>query len=268
MLLHLRNLIDRLFRLPELRGFKEPDFDSAMAADIQRRIFKRKRILGILYQEYCRPFLESANRAPREAKMIEIGAGISPLKKVIPSIINTDLFVSPWLNLSSSAYELPFKNNSLDRLFLMFTCHHLGRIKEFLDEAYRCLKPGAEMVIIDPAITPFSRFYYKHFHVDRIDLKAREWGFGGNGRLSDSNIALAWIVFLRDKEIFNRLYPDFVIEKIEYNTCLAFLLSGGLRIRQLLPTVVLKALFKIENWFIRNVSDKIAVTMVLTIKRK
>lgn len=268
MLLYLRNFIDGLFRLPEFKGFGESDFDTSRAAVIQREVFKKKKILGILYREYSRPFLESAHRAPEKAKMVEIGSGVSPLKEAIPNLVNTDLFVSPWLNLSSSAYSLPFKNDSLDRLFLMFTCHHLGRIKEFLNEAYRCLKAGGEMVIIDPAVTSFSKFYYKYFHVDRIDLESKDWGFGGNGRLSNSNIALPWIVFVRDKELFNKMYPDFVIEKTEYNTCLAFLLSGGLRIRQLLPTGILKALFKIENWFIRNVSNKIAVTMVLTIKRR
>ncbi len=267
MLVHLRNFIDNLFRLPEFKGFRESDFDNCRTAVIQREVFRKKKILGILYREYCRPFLESANRAPKKAKMIEIGSGVSPLKEAIPALVNTDLFVSPWLSLSSSAYNLPFKDNSLDRLFLMFTCHHLGRVKEFLNEAYRCLKVGGEMVIIDPAVTTFSKFYYKYFHVDKMDLKAKDWGFEGNGRLSNSNIALPWIVFVRDKEIFNKIYPDFIIKSIEYNTCLAFLLSGGLRLRQFLPTGIIAALFKIENWIIRNVSHKMAVTMALTIKR-
>ena len=235
---------------------------------MQRKIFEKKKIMGILYSEYFHPFLESVNRAPEKARMVEIGSGVSPLKKAIPILVTTDLFLCPWLSLSLSADRLPFKNNSLDRLFLMFTCHHLGRIDEFLNEAYRCLKHGSEMVIIDPAITPFSKFYYKHFHIDKIDLVAKNWGFSGSGRLSDSNIALPWIVFVRDAELFSKMYPDFIIERIEYNTCLAFLLSGGLRLRQILPTFILRTLFIIENWIIRNISDKIAVTMILTIKRK
>lgn len=267
MLLHLRGLIDDFLRFSEFKGFAESDFDSSRAAVIQRDVFKKKKILRILYGEYCRPFMESAKRVQGKAKMVEIGSGASPLKQAIPELINTDLFVSPWLSLSSSAYNLPFKNYSLDRLFLMFTCHHLGRIKEFLNEAYRCLKPGGEMVIIDPAITVFSRFYYKYFHVDKINVEAKDWGFQGNGRLSNSNVALSWIVFMRDKELFSKIYPDFVIAKTEYNTCMAFLLSGGLRIRQLLPSKILMVLFKAENWIIQNLSNKIAVTMVLTIKR-
>lgn len=267
MPLYLQNLLDNLLRLPELKNFKDIDFDSVKSAAIHRAIFNKKKIMGILYKEYCRPFIESANRVSKNAKMLEIGSGASPLKEFIPALISTDLFFCSWLDLTSSAYNLPFKNNSLDRIFLMFVCHHLGKIKGFLDEARRCLKSGGEIVIIDPAITIFSKFYYKYFHVDKMDLQLKEWYFDGEGRLSNSNIAMAWIIFFRDRERFNKLYPDFVIEKIEYNTCLAFILSGGLRIRQLLPTNILKILFNVENWVIGRISKEIAVTMVLTIRR-
>jgi len=267
MISFLRNLVDSFLRIPELDGFKGIDFDSVEAAAIQRKIFKEKEILEILYKEYCRPFIESANRAPKNAKMLEIGAGANLLKEKIHSLICSDLIDCPWLDLTASAYALPFKKGSLDRIFLLFVCHHLGQIEKFLDEADRCLKPGGEMVIVDPAITIFSKFYYKYFHVDNLNLQTNEWGFKGAGRLSDSNIALAWIIFFRDREHFSRLYPGFTIEKIDYSTCLSFLLSGGLRIRQLLPTWFISKLFAVENWFIRHVSHQIAVTMALTIRK-
>ncbi len=267
MVLYLRTFIDNLLRLPELRDLKDTDFDSREASIIQREIFKRKKILKILYQEYCSPFVKSAKRAPKGAKMVEIGSGSSQLREAIPNLICTDLINITWLDLTCSAYALPFKDNSLDRIFLMFVCHHLGKIVEFLNEAYRCLKPNGEMVIIDPAITLFSRFYYKYCHVDKMDIHSKEWGFEGSGRLSDSNIALTWIIFLRDNGRFNKLYPEFIIEREEYSTCLTFLLSGGLRIRQLLPTFLLKVLFSIENWIIRHVTRQLAVTMALTIRK-
>jgi SAM-dependent methyltransferase len=268
MILSFHTLADNLLRLPELKGFEGVDFDSAEANAIQREIFRKKKILGILYQEYCRPFVESANRAPKNAKMLEIGSGTSPLKEAIPGLLCSDLVVSPWLDIVASAYALPFRDNSLDRIFLMFVCHHLGKIETFLEEAFRCLKPGGEMVIIDPAITLFSKPYYTYIHVDNMDIQAKKWGFEGTGRLSDSNIALAWMIFFRDRDRFQKLYPDFIIEKVEYSTCLSFLLSGGLRIRQLMPTRVISTLFAAENWFIRHASHQIAVTMALTIRKK
>lgn len=260
-------IADRFLRMPELRGLSETDFDAPEATRIQRRLFKTKKILGFLYQEYCQPVMESACRAPDKARMLEIGSGISPLKESLPGLICSDVVHLPWIDLACSAYALPFSDKSLDRIFLLFVFHHLGRVEEFLDEARRCLKPGGEIIIVEPAITRFSRMYYKYLHVDDLDLLSSKWGFDGQGRLSDNNIALAWAVFFRDHERFAALYPEFEIKRVQYNTCLSFLLSGGMRARQVLPTWALKTMFGIENWLIQNISSQFAVTMALTIKR-
>lgn len=264
----IKNWIDRHWRMPELRGLSETDFDSSHAALLQRRIYHTKPAVRHLYREYYRPCVESGRRAPPGAVMVEIGSGTTPLREYLPGVIATDLLPLPWLDLVCSAYRLPFADHALDRLFLVFVIHHLGRMELLLDEAYRFLKPGGEMVIVDPAMTWFSRFYYRYFHIDRLDLTADAWAFQGEGRLSDSNVALAWIVFFRDRARFAQRYPDLSIEGVEYNTCLSFLLSGGLRLRPLLPTPLLIGLFAVENWFIRHVSHQIAVTMVLVIRKR
>ena len=98
-----------------------------------------------------------------------------------------------------------------------------------------------------------------------MQAEGDEWGFEGDGRLTDSNVALVWKVFFRDRERLARLFPRFRVGSVEYNTCLSYLLSGGMRIRQLLPTAALRGLFKAENWVIRNVSKELAVTMALTV---
>lgn len=263
----LRELAEKLLLIPELKVYGEDDFNSEKFAEIQRKIFKQKKVLGLLYSEYCRPFLESVRGLPENAKIVEIGSGASPLKDLIPGVIASDVFVSPWLDISSSAFAMPFRNASLDRIFLMFSFHHLAKAEDFLDEAYRCLKPGGQMVIVDPAITPFSKFYYRYFHMDSLDLLSVSWGYPGKGRLTDSNIALPWIVFFRDKEKFSRKFPGFIMGKVQFNTCLAFLLSGGLRFRQLMPGCLIGFIFKTENWFIAHISNKIAVTMVLHIDK-
>jgi SAM-dependent methyltransferase len=264
----IKDRLEKSLRLPELRQIEEGGFDSPETTLLQARIFKRKKILSLIYREYCRPFVESSQRASTGARMLEIGAGAGPLHEMIPGMIISDVAVLPWLHLACSGFHLPFKGNSLDRIFLMFVFHHLERVRDFLEEACRCLKPGGELIIIDPAITPFSRLYYQYCHVDRLDLKTKDWHLNRGGRMTQSNIALSWMVFFRDREIFNSLFPALKLIKVEYNTCLSFFLSGGLRIRQLLPTFFLKNLFRLENWFIRNISPTIAVTMALTLKRE
>ncbi|MFH1035196.1 MAG: class I SAM-dependent methyltransferase [Pseudomonadota bacterium] len=263
----LRGVADNWLRLPQLRGLAGRDFDSLEATQIQRAIFEDKAAIRFLYAQYCRPMLESAARAPAGAVMLEVGAGAGLLKKHLPRVISSDLMAAPWLDLVCSAYQLPFGPQSLDRVFLLFVCHHLGRMEEFLNEAYRCLKPGGEMVVVDPAITAFSKFYYRHLHVDSLDLEADGWGFDQQGRLTDSNVALPWMVFVRDRQKFLAKYPGFSIRPIEYNTCLSYLLSGGLRLRQLLPTAALRRLFATEKWLIDHGLRALAATMCLTIVR-
>ncbi|MEW6264264.1 MAG: class I SAM-dependent methyltransferase [Thermodesulfobacteriota bacterium] len=254
-------------RLPELRGISESDFDLPAVTAIQRRIIRSKPGLRLIYREYCRPGLESAARAPVGARMLEIGSGVSPLKDYIPGLITSDVVYLSWLDLVCSAYDLPFPDLSLDRIFLVFVWHHLGRVEKFLEEVRRCLKPGGEMVIVDPAVTAFSKWYYRYLHMDELDLESVQWSFAGDRRLSDSNIALAWIVFFRDRNRFERLYPELTVRAVEFNTCLSFLLSGGLRIRQLLPTRLLKIVFRLENLLIKKVTRQLAATMVLTIQK-
>jgi SAM-dependent methyltransferase len=263
----IRDIADWLFRYPELRNFKEKGFDSAEVTRLQTKIYEKKPGIQFIYREYCRPFEESDQRGVAEKCCLEIGSGVSPLKARIPGLITSDVVRLDSLDIVCSAYALPLADASLDRIYMMFVLHHLGRTRDFLDEAYRCLKPGAELVIVDAAITKFSKLYFR-FHIDKINTDATEWGFGGNGRMTDSNLAIPWMVFLRDRNKFEKWYPDFVVVKIEYNTCLAFLFSGGLRIRQLVPTPILKAIFIAENWLIRNITKELANTMAVTIKRR
>ncbi len=256
-----------LLKLPQFRGKDEAYFDTLEAAAEQRRIFFSKPGLRLVYSQYCRPFVESAARAPSNPVMVELGAGPGILQESIPGIISTDVMAAPWLDAVCSAYSLPFATGSLDRIFLMFVCHHLGKITYFLDEANRCLKSGGEMVIVDAAITSFSRIYYRYLHVDEMDLEGDSWEFDQQGRLSDANVALPWMVFIRDQEDFLQRYPEFIISKIEYNTCLSYFLSGGARLRQLVPTICLKGLMGLENWVINKVSRQLAVSMALTIRK-
>ena len=91
MLENIRNLADRLLRLPELKGFSGKDFDGPEALRIQRDIFNKKKVSQRMYDEYCRPFIQSALRAPEKSIMVEIGSGVSPLKQRIPSLVCSEV---------------------------------------------------------------------------------------------------------------------------------------------------------------------------------
>jgi len=109
----------------------------------------------------------------------------------------------------------------------------------------RCLKAGGRIVMIEPANTWWSRFVYQNFHHELFDMQAK-WEQQELGRLSHGNGALAWIIFSRDGKIFEEEFPSLKIVSIHNHTPLRYLLSGGLTLRQLVPSFTYPAVIVLE----------------------
>lgn len=257
--------MEKQLLLPEIKKLNDLSYDAPDYVKANREIILKKEILSYLYEGYYRPFIESAKSAPKEAKMLEVGSGHGLLKEKIPNLITSDFINWPWLDQIIDAANIPYADDELDRIFALFVIHHLPDPKGFLDEAYRTLKPGGEFVILDPAVSWFSKLYYK-VHPDEMNVHQKDWEHYEDG--DDSNIAMSWIFFMRDHEKFKKLYPRFEIESVSYNTCLTYLLSGGFRIHQMLPTFILKIISKTENWLIQHLFPSLAVSMHIRIRKK
>jgi SAM-dependent methyltransferase len=113
--------------------------------------------------------------------------------------------------------------------------HHIKKPKVFFAEARRCLKSGGKIVMIEPANTLWGRFIYKNFHHEIFDTSA-EWEMDKTGPLSDANGAMAWIIFQRDRKLFESEFENLKIRSISFHTPFRYILSGGLTYRQLVPS--------------------------------
>jgi hypothetical protein len=82
--------------------------------------------------------------------------------------------------------------------------------------------------MIEPWVTPWSRFIYRCFHKEPFCPDATTWEFPSSGPLSGANGALPWIIFARDRSQFEREFPEWHIRKIEPNMPVRYLLSGGM----------------------------------------
>ena len=89
--------------------------------------------------------------------------------------------------------------------------------------------------MIEPANTLWSRFILKNFHHEMFDTRGG-WGVGQGGRLSVGNGAIPWIVFERDRAAFERDFPSLRVLRMEPHTPFRYLVSGGLSLRQALPS--------------------------------
>jgi hypothetical protein len=89
--------------------------------------------------------------------------------------------------------------------------------------------------MIEPWVTPWSRFVYRHFHHEPFSPEARDWSFLSSGPLSGANGAIPWIVFVRDRHRFESEFPQLVIEQIRPFLPFRYLVSGGVTMRSLMP---------------------------------
>jgi len=237
-------MIER-FKLPETRRIK--DLDDSATTLLHAEIIQRKRFLRKLYADFYKEFEKVVPDCEQKA-LVELGSGAGFIKEVISNVITSDILELPNVDKVFSALEMPFEKASVDAFFMFDVLHHIADPRAFFREASRCLKVGGKIVMIEPANTLWSRFIYKNFHHELFDTQAK-WELGSDkaGPLTYGNGALPWIIFSRDRRIFENEFPSLRIVRVRNHTPLRYLLSGGLTLRQLAPSFAYPAIKAIEH---------------------
>lgn len=237
--------------------------DSPERSVIHGEIIKNKIFLRKLYEEWYSIFSKEINNLP-EGLLVELGSGGGFLKEIEPSVICTDIIDLPTNDMTFSALEMPFKDNTVGGIFMIDTMHHIPDSEHFLKEASRVLIKGGKMIMIEPANSLWGRFIYKNFHHEPFNPKG-DWTIPSKGPLSGANGALPWIVFMRDHEMFRNKFPQLKIESCQYINPLTYLFSGGVSRSQLLPDFTYSAI-KLLDSMLPKVSKQLSMFMVLKIK--
>ena len=223
----------RWLELPEVAN--SGDLDDRERTLLNARIIRKKRFLSRLYEEFYQQFRQGIAGILSDKVLVELGSGGGFLKELIPNVLTTDILELPGLDHCFSVLDMPFDDGSVDGFFLLDVMHHVPHIRGFLRELERCLCIGGRVVMIEPANTIWGRFIYQHFHPEPFDPDAG-WSIPDEGRpLTDANGAIPWIVFERDRAVFEREFPRLEILELRPHTPIRYLLSGGVSQRQLLP---------------------------------
>ena len=225
-------LLDAL-RLPEMRGIAS--LDDPVTTALHRAIILGKPFLKRLYTDWYGIFRRSVAPPLEGGTLVELGSGGGFIKDLIPQAITSDVLDLPWVDQRFSALAMPFADGTVDAFFMINVFHHLPDAAAFLAEAARCLRPGGKMVMIEPATTLWSRFVYRHSHHEAFD-PGTGWMLEPGGPLSTANDALPHIVFERDRALFAVRFPQLAIVRIAHHTPLRYLVSGGVSMRQLVPS--------------------------------
>lgn len=219
-------------RLPETMGIE--NLDDPATTLLHAEIIKKKPFLRNLYAEFYNQFKKSVPGFEKRL-LVELGSGGGFIKEIIGNVVTSDILDLPNVDKVFSSSRMPFNDGSVDAFFMFDVLHHITDPRAFFTEALRCLNIGGKVVMIEPANTLWSRFIYKNFHHERFDPQGG-WTLEGTGPLSQGNGAIPWIIFCRDRVIFESEFPSLRIVRMRNHTPLRYLLSGGLTLRHLVPS--------------------------------
>lgn len=215
---------------PLTRGM---DIDDRRVTGLRKRIIREKVFLRRIYQEWYAALAAIVPDGP--GGVLEVGSGAGFLDEVIPGLITSEIFLCDGVQSVLDGHCLPFPNGVLRAIVMTDVFHHLPRPAVFLEEAARCVCPGGVLAMNEPWVTPWSSLVYGRLHHEPFQPHAAEWNFPSAGPLSGANSALPWIVFKRDRDQFERRFPEWQIETIHLHMPFRYLLSGGVSLRSLMP---------------------------------
>jgi SAM-dependent methyltransferase len=226
---------------------EELDRDHPDTTELHRVMIQRKQAL---YQVYCRfyqKYEQCKDRCAKGGLIVEIGSGGGFAKTFVPELITTDILPLACIDQVVDASNLPWPDESVSGIFMQNVLHHLPDPRAFFRQAVRVLKPGGRVLMIEPYHSPLASLVRKNFHHEAYDETVSEWALPPGGPLSTSNLALPWVIFKRDRKQFETEFPEFTIS-IKKHTILSYFLTGGITYRSLIPSVMMPALFKVEEF--------------------
>jgi len=250
--------------------FKEGHVDEEERFGLHRYTLSQKPMLRRVFTEFHQAF----DRLDKEflsgfGARIEIGSGVAPIRESYPDVLATDIVPGPDLDRLLDAEKMDLADESVRVLFGQNCFHHLANPICFFQELERVVAPGGGAILLEPYHKPFATFLFRRmFHSEGFDKDFPTWETPISGPMNGANQALSYIVFERDRDEFNRLFPDLEIaHQVTFSNYLIYLFSGGLNFRQLWPnwaapmlSLIQQGLNPLDHW--------LALHHVLVIRRR
>ena len=167
--------------------------------------------------------------------IIELGSGNGCLKRILnqKNILLTDIVKYPWIDKKLDMLKINLDKkyiNKVDVFIINHSLHHCANPANCLHKISKYLKKGGVMLINEPE----TSFMLKLF---QIILDDESWSLTDNVFIKNknlfnpknpwiSNTAVAQLLF-KNKQKFERNFPQYLIEKNNVSEFFIFLNSGG-----------------------------------------
>lgn len=199
----------------------------------RKRIIREKRFLRKIYEDWYEWIASSLPEG--ESPVLELGSGAGFLNEYVSNLLTSEIFYCPFVRMVLDGCSLPFRDASLEAIVMIDVFHHISDPRTLMKEMIRCVKPGGKVLMVEPWVTLWSRWVYTRIHHEPFDAETNHWTFPVTGPLSGANSALPWIIFERDRMIFEAEFPELRVETITAEKPFMYLLSGGVSLRSLMP---------------------------------
>src|SRR5258708_17540492 len=100
-----------------------------------RRVWEQKPVLRRIYKEEF--FARLLAFRKNDGVSVEVGAGPGFFKQTLPSVLSTDIVLSPCLDAFAGAKNVPFQSSTAAKIFRADMLHHLASPMSSLLEARR-----------------------------------------------------------------------------------------------------------------------------------
>lgn len=225
-------MVKTLLSHPLTRGL---DIDDPQTTHLRRQIIQKKGFLRQIYQEWYRAIARDIPDG--EQPVLELGSGAGFLSEFIPGLITSEVFACPDIHVVLDGQQLPFRDEALRGIVMTNVLHHVPEPRRFLREAAQCIHRGGVVVMLEPWVSPWSRLVYTRLHHEPLLPDVPTWEIDQQGGpLSAANMALPWIIFQRDRALFEQQFPMWHIQRIEPGMPFRYLVSGGVSLRSLVPS--------------------------------
>lgn len=104
--------------------------------------------------------------------VLDLGGGIGTYRDKLKKTRGASVFVVDIRKEAKSDVianlenELPFRNNSIDSVFLNFVIEHIFNVQQLLNEIHRILKKGGKLYMTSPFFMPIHTWKSEKFYVD------------------------------------------------------------------------------------------------------
>lgn len=229
-------------------------------------IWDSKDILRGIYKDYYKRMMRYA----REPNILEIGGGTGNLKRLYPDVISTDILSTPWVDIVCDAQYLPFEDNTFNTILMIDVLHHIQKPALFFQEANRVLKNGGRLVLLEPAITLVSWFFYNFFHSEPVKISADPFADNQSQQpwqSFDANQAIPELIFGKYHKKFLELFPMFRIITKQYISLFCYPLSGGFKTWSLFPVKFFDNMLAFEKKLENKIGRFLAFRLFVVIEK-